>query len=329
MQILVDRYKRFAVTFWSLITCLPGLLISGALPSPEANAGPSYAQVPWSQVSFQGSRLGSRISIDIDLQALPAAAEQARFIPFPQGAASIPPGVVPFSARGSEVLRLTVRTLLDPLGIDPVRLENHTWFDAQTGIPLHRDRLRRGDDDFLKTYRFTPKGVFRIQHQPRTKDEVPLPADRWTKINENFYPFDLGKLGCSVLSEMSHLIWVVAAADITATGSPLSVCAFGKRQLHRVRIIPGGVEEIPVDYLEVRADGSSARKNTTTQAVKVSIDAVPLPSTLDEPENFSVLGIQEDIVVFLDPISRVPVRVSGGIPGFGHAALGVQEVRLR
>jgi hypothetical protein len=94
-------------------------------------------------------------------------------------------------------------------------------------------------------------------------------------------------------------------------------------------MIPGGIEKIPTDYLEVQADGSSIRKNTATQAVKISVDAVPLPSSLDEPENFSIVGIREDIEVFLDPVTRVPVRISGGIPGFGHAALGVQTVRLK
>ncbi len=329
MKILFYRYTAIAAGCWTLTVCLLGLLISAAFPLSEADAAMSFRQVSWSQVSFQGSRFGSRLSITIDLEALPAAVEQSRFISLPKETELVPAGAVPFRARGDELLRLTVHTVLDPFGLDPVLMENHTWFDAQSGIPLHRDRLRLGEDEFLKTYHFTDAGVFRIQHQPKDKSEVRLPPEQWTRVIETFYPYDLKKLNCLELSEMSHLIWVAVAADIPATGPPMDVCAFGKRQLHRVRIIPGGLEEIPVDYREVHAGGTSTKENTTIQAVKMSIDAVPLPSSLDEPENFSVVGIREDIVVYVDPVTRVPLRISGGIPGFGHAALDLQQVRLR
>jgi hypothetical protein len=322
MKIPIPRCSRAAANPCRLLGCLLGLLVASGPQALQADEKPGFGPVPWSQVSFQASRLGSRITVDMELREGPAAAEEARFV-------ASPPGTAPFRAMGTDVLCLTVRTLLEPLAMEPIRLENQTWFDSRSGMPLARSRLRRGDDDFLKTYRFTQQGVFRIQRQPKTKSEIPLPAERWTKVNDDFYSYDLKALGCSALSEMSHLIWVVAGSDFAATGAPLTVCAFGKRQLHRVRIVPAGIKEIPIDYIEVRPDGSSTRRNATIQALNLTIGAEPIASSLKEPENFSVLGVQEDIVVFLDPVSRVPVQVSGGIPGFGHAALGVREVRLK
>jgi hypothetical protein len=193
---------------------------------------------------------------------------------------------------------------------------------------LGRIRLRRGKDDFLKRYRFANLGVFRMQKEPADKKEAQLPPDEWTDGLDRFYAHDLRQLGCRIASERSILLYVACAAPFSKNQQPLSVCVFGKRQLHRVQVSAGDIQALKVNYIEKRQDAEIAKKGNV-DALKITFKTQALASDLGIVENFSFLGLRENIAIFVDPASRLPVQISGKLPKLGSMHLKLSEVELR
>ena len=177
-------------------------------------------------------------------------------------------------------------------------------------------------------YRFTDQGVFRHRTEPKNEKEATLGPERWTDIKDSFYPYDLTRLGCSFVSERSLLVFILSAADFSDNNDPLSLCVFGKRQLHRVQLQAQGLHSLNVNYIEIKQQ-STIRKQGTINALKIAITAEPMNSALKEAENFSFLGFHDNIVIYLEPTSRLPIQASGDIPTIGNAQLKLKKVIWR
>jgi hypothetical protein len=223
---------------------------------------------------------------------------------------------------------MTITTTIDPSFRSPVNIHNKIWFNPKDAAALGRVRLRSGRDHFKKMYRFTDQGVFRHRIEPQNKKEASLEPGRWTDIKDSFYPYDLTRLGCPFVSERSLLIFILAAVDFSSNNDPLSLCVFGKRQLHRVQLQTQGLYPLSVNYVE-KAQQTTTRKQGTLDTLKITITAEPMDSMLKQAENFSFLGFRSDIVIYIDPTSRLPIQAEGVIPTIGTAQLRLNEVIWR
>jgi hypothetical protein len=103
------------------------------------------------------------------------------------------------------------------------------------------------------------------------------------------------------------------------------LCVFGKRQLHRVQLQKQGVYPLSVNYIE-KTQQTTIRKEGTIKTLKITITAEPMDSELNEAENFSFLGFHRNIVIYIEPTSRLPIQASGIIPTIGTAQLKLNEV---
>ncbi|UCF93506.1 MAG: hypothetical protein JSW39_04910 [Desulfobacterales bacterium] len=238
------------------------------------------------------------------------------------------PTGTPVPASNSQNYHLDVHTTLDRIFHSPVKLNTQTWFRAEDAAALGRIRLRRGQDDFQKIYRFTQEGVYRRQREPHDRLEAQLTPAQWTDVKETFYAYDLVRLGCPQVSEASLLIYIVSAAAISQRSESLSLCVFGKRQLHWVRLRADRLAPLEVSYVAQTQEAAN-RKNGTVKALRIALETQPLDSELDEVENFSFLGFQKEIAIDIDPTSRIPLHASGIIPGVGKVSLALREVRLK
>jgi hypothetical protein len=220
---------------------------------------------------------------------------------------------------------MTINTTIDPRFRSPVKIHNRIWFNPTDASALGRVRLRRGDDNFKKMYRFADQGVFRHRIEPKNKKEASLEPVQWTDIKDSFYPYDLTRLGCPFVSERSLLVFILSAVDFSKNNDPLSLCVFGKRQLHRVQLRKQGVYPLSVNYIE-KTQQTTIRKEGTIKTLKITITAEPMDSELNEAENFSFLGFHRNIVIYIEPTSRLPIQASGIIPTIGTAQLKLNEV---
>jgi len=275
------------------------------------------SRVPWTHLSFHAKNFWVEVSTDIQLRSLAASELDAVLLESPEG--------TPIKPLTSETTQMTINTTIDPSFRSPVKIHNRIWFNPTDASALGRARLRRGDDNFKKRYRFTEQGVFRHRIEPKNKKEASLEPEQWTDIKDSFYPYDLTRLGCPFVSERSLLVFILSAVDFSKNNDPLSLCVFGKRQLHRVQLQKQGVYPLSVNYIE-KTQQTTIRKEGTIKTLKITITAEPMDSELKEAENFSFLGLHRNIVIYIEPSSRLPIQASGVIPTIGTAQLKLNEV---
>jgi len=303
------------------------LMIGGLLAAPSAACAQSNSylkldatRVSWAHLSFYAKNFWVEVSTDIQLGSITTSELGAVLLHSPEG--------TPIKPATSEAIQMTINTTLDPSFRSPVNIYNRIWFNPTDASALGRIRLRRGEDDFKKMYRFTEQGVFRHRMEPKDKDEARLEPENWKDIKDSFYPYDLNRIGCPGVTERSVLIYIVSAAAALKISDPLSLCVFDKRQLHRVRLRHAGVSPIKVDYIEKRKKGE-IRKQGIVKALKITLSSEPMESDLKTAENFSFLGFHRNISLYLDPISHLPVQASGTIPAVGNVHLKLQQTLMK
>ena len=277
-------------------------------------------QVRWSGLAFSAKNILAAVNVSVRLESLPETEAQAALPASPRG--------VPVQSSSPRVYSLSLNKSVDPIFRPVVTSSNRVWFDPQQGMVLGRIRLRRGKDDFQKKYRFTEQGVFRHRREPKNKKEATLSPEQWTDTKDTFYPYDPDHLGCAYITERSVLIYLVSAASLAPNAEPQSLCVFGLRRLHRVSLRAQGIHSLKVNYIE-KDQQTETRQKGTIEALKIAIETRPMESNLNDSEDFSILGLQKDIVIFIDARSHLPLQISGHIPGVGQADLKLDEVRIR
>ena len=313
------KINNFAVFSLMTLLCF-GSLNDAARAQSSKSLELDPARIFWTDLSFHAKNFWVEVSTDIQLRSL-AASELDKVLPAsPRGN--------PVKSTTPEAAEMSIHTTIAPRFRSGVSINNRIWFNPTDASALGRIRFRRGEDDFKKIYRFTDRGVFRHQLEPKDKQEVVLDPEKWTNIKDSFYPYDADRLGCFGVTERSLLIYILVATDISVIDRPRSVCVFGKRQLHHVQLRAEGKQRIKADYFETLR-GKKVRIEKEVEALKIVLYFELMESELIESENFSFLGFHKDIAIYVDPASRLLLKASGIISGVGKVDLTLHEAQLK
>jgi hypothetical protein len=277
-------------------------------------------RVHWSDLSFRATRTVVDVAIDIRLVPFSTAEFESIWRTYPQS--------IPLPCVDQQVYNLEVNRVIDYIFSRAVNLWNQVLFDPNQANSLYRVRLRRGKDDIKRAYWFSGEGVHRLRRMPKTKGEASLDPAKWSDVKTSFYPYDLARLECPQVIDPMLLIYLVSAAPIEKDGEVLSLCVFGKQQLHQVRLRVQGMQTLEVDY-SVKTREGMMRKRGKLDGFKLVLEAEPLVSDKKNAENFSFLGMHEDIAIYIDPELRIPLQVSGKIPTVGAVTLKLSEVKMK
>lgn len=315
---ILIRYK-LGIFFLAILLGF-GVLTKPVGAHPISRLKLNANRVPWTDLSFHAKNFWVEVSSDIQLNSLAASELDAVLLKSPKGN--------PVEPQTAQAAQMTIQTRIKPRFRSPVNISNRIWFNPTDGYALGRVRLRRGEDDFKKMYRFTDQGVFRHRIEPKGKGEARLEPDKWTDIKDTFYPYDKNHLRCPGVSERSVLIYIISAVALSNDNKPLALCIFGKRQLHRVQLKKEGTLPININYIEKNQQVETLKQGTV-RAIKIMITAQPLYAGKEEAETFSFLGFQKDIAVYIDLTTGLPIQASGIIPTVGKADLKLREVYLK
>jgi len=313
--------RKILIAFFLLISLT--VLGNGS----QSSYAQSYSQlrldtnrVPWTALFYQAKNF--MVDVIVDVQLEPQSAEEVNAVLIKSHQR---PGI---QIPNTGAYKLTNSIIIDPIFQAPVKIANQVWFDPGDATALGRIRLRRGEDDFKKIYRFTPQGVFRHRKEPKDQQEAREDPEKWTDVRDTFYAYNLDQLGCVNVSERLLLIYIASADQQLESNNPLSLCIFAKRQLFQVQLKPAGLHSVQIDYIEKNGQAQN-RRQQEVQALKIILETQPLESDLEAVENFSFLGFHSDIAFFVDPASRLPIQISGVIPRAGKVTVKLNEVRLR
>lgn len=312
---------RWLSTSVALLSIL--LLIHPSCPVWAQSFSPVNLQpdrVLWSDLSFRAKRTVVDVAIDIQLAPFSTAEFESIWRTYPQS--------IPLPSMGQQVYSLEVNRVIDYIFSRAVKLWNQVLFDPNRANSLYRVRLRRGKDDIKRAYWFSGEGVHRLRRVPENKGEASLDPAKWTAVKTSFYPYDLTRLQCPQVVDPMLIIYLVSTAPMEKEGEVLSLCVFGKQQLHQVRLRVEGLQTLEVDYSVNSGEGKVEIKGKV-DGIRVTLEAEPLVSDKKNAENFSFLGMHEDIAIHIDPELRTPLQVSGKIPTVGAVTLKLREVKMK
>jgi hypothetical protein len=277
-------------------------------------------QVLWSRLYFRAKRAVVDVKVDVRLAPFSTAEFESIWRTNPQ--------FIPQPSLGQKVYTINVHRVIDHILSRPVTLSNQVWFEPIQAEALYRVRLRQGKDDIKRTYWFSRKGVHRLRTRPSTKGEGSGDPAKWTDARTSFYPYDLTQLGCPQVTDPVLIIYLLSTAHMDKNGDSLSLCVFGKQQLHHLRMQVEGLQALEVDYFENREEGK-VRKKGKVNSLRITLEAQPLPADRKDAENFSFLGFHKDITIDIDPELRIPLQMSGRIPTVGTVSLKLSGVSMR
>ena len=301
---------------YGALICFAGQGLSQSFS--HLNLDPS--QVLWSRLSFRAKSAVVDVKVDVRFSPFSTAEFESVWRANPQS--------IPLPSPGQEVYNVNVNRVIDHIFSPPVTLSNQVLFEPNQAAVLSRVRLRRGKDDVKRTYWFSREGVHRLRTKPKTKREASHDPAKWTDARTSFYRYDPTRLECPHVTDPILLIYLLSAAHMDKRGENLSLCVFGKQQLHRLLIRTEGLQTLEVDYSENSEEGT-VRKKGKVDGLRITFEAQPLQSDLKKAENFSFLGFHKDITIHIDPRLRIPLQVSGRIPTIGPVALKLSGVSMR
>ena len=312
------KWLSISAALMSLVFASHASCLVWAQPFSRLNLQPD--QVLWSDLSFRAKRTVVDVAIDIRLAPFSTAEFESIWRTYPQS--------IPLPSMGQQVYSLEVNRVIDYIFSRAVKLWNQVLFDPNRANSLYRVRLRRGKDDIKRAYWFSGEGVHRLRRLPENKGEASLDPAKWTAVKTSFYPYDLTRLECPQVVDPMLIIYLVSTAPMEKEGEVLSLCVFGKQQLHQVRLRVEGLQTLEVDYSVNSGEGKVEIKGKV-DGLRVTLEAEPLVSDKKNAENFSFLGMHEDIAIHIDPELRTPLQVSGKIPTVGAVTLKLREVRMK
>ena len=314
-------HKKWQVIVLSLVLVLFCICVSPSRAQSESALILDADKIRWSHLELGAKSVWVDVNVDVRLEFQSRAKMQAELLENRKGDA------IPVPDKGG--FKLTIDILSDAAFKPPVHKKNQIWFIPHDGTALGWFRLRRGKEDFKKVYRFTRQGVFRYRQEPKNKQEISLNPEQWTDTMDTFYEFWPAQLGCAGITDRLLLIYIAAAAGMPENKQPLSVCVFGKRALFQVKLQPAGLESIKSDFVEIKQQSETRREGNIT-AFKINLEARLLEYDSGFDENFSFLGLRENISIHIEPETGLPIQISGDTPSSSkRAVLSLQKAKIK
>jgi hypothetical protein len=277
-------------------------------------------RIVWKRLFLGTKNFFVTLNTDIHFEISPDEDIRKRLIPVPEGTA--------LDTSGPKIIVITVQTVIDPLMGVTESIQSTAWCDSKNMAALQLIRLRRGEKDWQKTYRFTAGGVFRQKEDPAPFDEISLPANQNTDTHESFYPYEFKKNECSYVLESSEMFLIASLVDCSMESKALNLCVFSKQKLYKLEVRATELKSLKGDYI-VKSAKNESRRNEYIDSIKISFKIKPSTEENRQDEAFSFLGLYGDFDIYIDNASKIPVLVSGSVPRFGKVDISLQKVELK
>lgn len=294
----------------SRITALIVLLCVAAWPVAALGATPVFDsdRIGWAAVEMSASKLLVSMDVSMSLEDLTVASAAARL-------------VTPMSAGEKTGLERVValRFVTEGLGR---RNEVELLMNPDNGAALQRTTFRTGHRPKYRIYRFEDDRILRLTRRPASGEDD-LPPDRWSDLSEEVYSYPSDSSNTTVV-EATSLIYLAATSDIAGSGDRVEILALASDEFHRVDLVGEQPGNIGVDYFSIGGERIE-RKTGKTSAVRVAIKARALDPS--QGEEFELLGLK-NLEVFLDPTTRIPLKLRGKVDFFGRVEFELNHVTL-
>lgn len=298
------------LTLMAFLVMLAG--VQPAVPAVQDGKPPASLRperVGWTSARLEAHKLFVTATTAAEWSIGDAGGLAGRLLASPQGTAI---------QAGPRVLELRYRAELPG-----IRSATTLWMDPETGNSLQYEIRDSGKRTRERVVRFTDAGAFQRTRRPRAGEEAANPA-KWTDESSGFWPYAERLPGTTVLDSLS-LLYFIAAADLTQTGDEVDVLIFQSRELVRVGLAVDRQDRITVNY---RAEGTEGVRTCKGPAPALRIRLTVRPYGAGKTD-FDFLGLKSDIVVYVEPSSRLPLRIEGQAAIVGKVTSNLKRARLQ
>jgi hypothetical protein len=194
-------------------------------------------------------------------------------------------------------------------------------FEPTFGRVHTRSRFSRGKGQRLKSYQYESNFVLRERRNPGTDPDVA--AEDWPITSRREVTVPASDTNTVVTT--SYLL-LLLAQRLQALGPEKSQTLLVHTDLnfYRVQLTSGKGIPITVDY-EVDGQGNvSGERETNAVALQFSPAGTP-----EDDNDFDLLGLQEDIILFFDRNSGLPLQIRGVAPRIGATKIKLKSVTMR
>ncbi|TGD71583.1 hypothetical protein E4634_18250 [Mangrovimicrobium sediminis] len=190
---------------------------------------------------------------------------------------------------------------------------------ADSAALLERQRFSAGRNQRLKQHVFSDGKILRERREPGA-DAAARPAD-WplSSARDIAYPAALASRDVTDSYALLLLATRLAAGE-SSTATVLTDFNFYQVTLQAT---PG--PELAVDYSE-QPGGETRRGKRATLAVALQVSALGEP---EEARDFSLLGLEDEIIIYVDAENGLPLRLTGQAPRVGSAGIDLRQVTSR
>jgi hypothetical protein len=310
-------FKKHTALFFVLF-----FLAGVGLTATVFAASPGWASSPkdagWTSLTFNASRMLAKLTVQIKIQS-PA--------PMTDGLLTrMGAGLTGSAATVKKMKLMAVDLRAEGQSFFNEQYSEKIWFDAVDGQAYRRIRWRKGGDPWVKIYSWTDQGVRRQKIQPAGRYERNQPPIKWTRSSESFYPYPQNTVKSRAISDPTCLLYLLSSLDPQNLKSPVEIFVFGKEQLHRLTCRREKSPPLTVSF-NTHSSAGTARINATISPIVFSVTAESSAYAGRESETFSLLGLEKDIRITVDPSTHLPIRVSGKNPLWGELVLDLSEVQ--
>jgi hypothetical protein len=194
-------------------------------------------------------------------------------------------------------------------------------FDPATGRALTRSRLSRGKNQRLKSYEYATDFISRERRNPGT-DSSAAPQE-WPVSYSGKISYPTGA-GNAVVTEPYMLVLLAQRLQAQGPDKSMEVIVHTDLNFFSVRLISGNGIPIEADFSVAEQQRISGSRETLAVALQVKPQG-----TLAEDPDFSLLGLQGDIILFFDRSTGLPLQIRGIAPRIGPTAINLRSVTMR
>lgn len=290
----------------ALLTLLLGLPAQSAIP-------PVNADVRWHQLEFQASKLFVSGKLQFELTELPADQARVQLLSVSQQQ--------PIDPLSTTVSLLRVRSeLMSNRG------EMRIWMDPVNYRVYQRARMTTGSNTRLKLYRYLQSAVYRVRKESESS-ELQFDSSQWRTSSEQVIPLLADSSGSTAMHDPSALLLLASNSALSKTGDSMTTKVFTDKQFYAATLKVTGSKKIDAKY---RLDDYSGSRNVAAKLDTLRIElTTKLASAAPEEEAFEFLGLNSPIVIYMDPNSRLPLRVEGRQRRVGKVTVDLRKVRLQ
>lgn len=197
-------------------------------------------------------------------------------------------------------------------------------FEPATGRATTSSRVSRGKEQRLKSYLYEADYIERVRRNPGSN--AGTPPQEWPVTSSSRLAYPVLADPAEKLPVTSPYVLIVLAQRLQAQGDgkSLDLLVHTDLNFYRVRLTSGNGVPIDANYRVNSSEAVGGKRETMAVALQVT------PVHTPEPENdFSLFGLQGDIILFFDRGTGLPLQVRGMAPRIGATDINLKSATLR